>query len=124
MTALAVQEEEQEREKEDEYEPVTPQDLTIEQLKYYDGTEGKPILVSVNHVVYDVTKGKNFYGPGMCFCWHVPILVDLFNRSSCCLKLVINQISIKVSSCTALISCLRRPCTLYIMTAETDAQAS
>ncbi|XP_030768161.1 membrane-associated progesterone receptor component 1-like [Sitophilus oryzae] len=40
-------------------------DFTIQELKKFDGTdeEGR-VLIAVNGVVYDVTKGKAFYGPG------------------------------------------------------------
>lgn len=50
-------------------EPELPKmkkrDFTIEELRKYDGTgeEGR-ILVAVNGKVFDVTKGKKFYGPG------------------------------------------------------------
>ena len=39
--------------------------MTLIQLKQYDGTgeEGR-VCVAVNGKVYDVTKGKRFYGPG------------------------------------------------------------
>lgn len=41
------------------------QDMTLEQLKEYNGTgpEGR-VLVAVNGKIFDVTKGKRFYGPG------------------------------------------------------------
>uniref|UniRef100_V5GVR3 Membrane-associated progesterone receptor component 2 n=1 Tax=Anoplophora glabripennis TaxID=217634 RepID=V5GVR3_ANOGL len=40
-------------------------DFTVEELKKYDGTqEDGRVLVAVNGSVYDVTKGKRFYGPG------------------------------------------------------------
>lgn len=40
------------------------QDLTLEQLREFDGTgpEGR-VLMAVNGRVFDVTRGKNFYGP-------------------------------------------------------------
>uniref|UniRef100_A0A023F8C5 Putative steroid membrane receptor n=2 Tax=Triatoma infestans TaxID=30076 RepID=A0A023F8C5_TRIIF len=50
-------------------EPELPKmkkrDFTLEELKEYDGTgpEGR-VLVAVNGKVFDVTKGKRFYGPG------------------------------------------------------------
>ena len=45
--------------------PLKKQDMTLIQLKQYDGTgeEGR-VCVAVNGKVYDVTKGKRFYGPG------------------------------------------------------------
>jgi len=41
------------------------QDMTLDQLKEYDGTgpEGR-VLVAVNGKIFDVTKGKRFYGQG------------------------------------------------------------
>jgi len=47
--------------------PVKKQDMTLQQLKVYDGLteecEGR-ICVAVNGKIFDVTKGKRFYGPG------------------------------------------------------------
>lgn len=46
--------------------PLKRQDFTLEQLKVYDGTDkcdGR-VLVAVNYKVFDVTRGKRFYGPG------------------------------------------------------------
>jgi membrane-associated progesterone receptor component len=50
-------------------EPALPKlrkDFTVEDLRKYDGTgpDGR-ILVAVNGKVFDVTKGKRFYGPGI-----------------------------------------------------------
>lgn len=41
-------------------------DFTVEELRAYDGhnTDGR-ILMAVNGKVFDVTRGKRFYGPGM-----------------------------------------------------------
>lgn len=53
--------------------PVQPQlprmkkrDFTLEQLREYDG-KGKDgrLLIAVNNKVFDVTRGKRFYGPGI-----------------------------------------------------------
>ncbi|CAH2063657.1 unnamed protein product, partial [Iphiclides podalirius] len=55
-------------------EPVAPppppmpklrKDLTVAELKKYDGTgpDGR-VLLAVNGVIFDVTRGKRFYGPG------------------------------------------------------------
>jgi len=43
------------------------QDFTLEQLREFDGTgpEGR-VLMAVNGKVFDVTRGKNFYGPSKC----------------------------------------------------------
>ncbi|KAK7075218.1 heme binding [Halocaridina rubra] len=50
-------------------EPPVPkmkkQDLTLEQLRQYDGKgEYGRVCVAVNSKVFDVTRGKKFYGPG------------------------------------------------------------
>jgi len=52
-----------------EAEPPTPpmkkQDFTPRQLKEYDGTgEHGRVLIAVLGKVFDVTKSRNFYGPG------------------------------------------------------------
>lgn len=39
-------------------------DFTIAELKPYDGIENPRILMAVNGNVFDVTRGKKFYGPG------------------------------------------------------------
>lgn len=45
--------------------PKIRKDLTVAELKKYDGTQpdGR-VLLAVNGVIFDVTKGKRFYGPG------------------------------------------------------------
>ena len=45
--------------------PMKKQDLNLQQLREHDGNgkDGR-ICVAVNGKVYDVTKGKKFYGPG------------------------------------------------------------
>lgn len=49
-------------------EPELPRlrrDFTLEELRPHDGNgpDGR-VLVAVNGTVYDVTRGKRFYGPG------------------------------------------------------------
>lgn len=45
--------------------PKLRRDFTVKELREFDGTQpdGR-ILMAVNGTVYDVTKGKRFYGPG------------------------------------------------------------
>ncbi|KAM8835819.1 membrane-associated progesterone receptor component 1 [Synchiropus picturatus] len=38
-------------------------DFTLAELKPYDGVENPRILMAVNGKVFDVTRGKKFYGP-------------------------------------------------------------
>jgi len=41
------------------------QDMTLEELRKYDGIQGDGrVLCAINGRVFDVTKGKRFYGPG------------------------------------------------------------
>lgn len=48
--------------------PKLRKDFTVEELKKFDGTqEDGRVLVAVNGNVYDVTRGKRFYGPGEVF---------------------------------------------------------
>lgn len=43
---------------------VPPLELTLQQLSGYDGTDpSKPILLAIRGVIFDVSKGKDFYGP-------------------------------------------------------------
>jgi membrane-associated progesterone receptor component len=52
-----------------EEEPEPPRNFTAKQLSYFDGDtdektgESKPIYMSVNGTVFDVSEGRNFYGP-------------------------------------------------------------
>lgn len=45
--------------------PKLRRDFTIQELKQFDGNQpdGR-VLMAVKGTVYDVTKGKRFYGPG------------------------------------------------------------
>lgn len=45
--------------------PKLRKDLTVAELGKYDGTQpdGR-VLLAVNGVIFDVTRGKRFYGPG------------------------------------------------------------
>merc|ERR1719481_950908 len=47
--------------------PVKKRDMNLEQLRVYDGVSeacGGSICVAVNGKIFDVTRGKKFYGPG------------------------------------------------------------
>lgn len=48
--------------------PKLRKDFTVQELKAFDGKQpdGR-VLVAVNGSVYDVTRGKRFYGPGTIF---------------------------------------------------------
>ena len=45
-------------------------DVSPEELAASDGSDPScPMLISIRGKVYDVTKGKDFYGPGgVCVC--------------------------------------------------------
>lgn len=51
--------------KKPELPKMKKRDFTLEQLREFDGKgpEGR-ILIAVNGKVFDVTRGKRFYGPG------------------------------------------------------------
>lgn len=49
---------------EERLEPMKKRDFTLEELKPYDGVQEKRVLLAVNSKVFDVTRGKDFYGPG------------------------------------------------------------
>ena len=52
--------------REPELPKLKKQDMTLEQLREYDGKgEDERILVAANGKIFDVTRGKRFYGPGM-----------------------------------------------------------
>ena len=38
--------------------------ISIDQLCSYNGEGGRPCYVSIKGIVYDVTSGMTFYGPG------------------------------------------------------------
>ena len=47
--------------------PVKKQDMTLQQLRVYDGESeesGGSICLAVNGKIFDMTRGKRFYGPG------------------------------------------------------------
>jgi len=53
---------------EEEEEPDPPRNFTMKQLAHFDGTkdkdgDDKPVYLSLNGIVFDVSDGRNFYGP-------------------------------------------------------------
>ncbi|KAI9028524.1 progestin membrane receptor component 1 [Hyaloraphidium curvatum] len=44
-------------------EPLPKKEYTPKELAEFDGKEGKRILMAVSGNIYDVTLGRNFYGP-------------------------------------------------------------
>jgi membrane-associated progesterone receptor component len=54
---------------EEEEEPDPPRNFTPKQLRHFDGTfdeknkEEKSVYMSVSGIVFDVSDGRNFYGP-------------------------------------------------------------
>lgn len=55
---------------EEEEEPDPPRNFTLKQLAHFDGTkddggdDDKPVYLALNGIVFDVSDGRNFYGPG------------------------------------------------------------
>lgn len=46
-------------------EPVQVGDMTLEELRAYDGSDPrKPLLMAIKGQIYDISKGRMFYGPG------------------------------------------------------------
>lgn len=47
--------------------PKLRKDMTVSELRQYDGNQpdGR-VLVAVNGWIFDVTRGRRFYGPGEC----------------------------------------------------------
>ena len=40
---------------------------TMRELRQYIGRDGGPVLMAVDGLVFDVTDGRSFYGPGGCY---------------------------------------------------------
>lgn len=49
---------------EEQLPKMKKRDFTLSELKPYDGEQNPRILMAVNGKVFDVTRGKKFYGPG------------------------------------------------------------
>ena len=64
--------------REPELPPLKKRDFTLEQMREFDGRgpEGR-LLIAVNGKVFDVTRGKRFYGPGETFTVIILIMPDL-----------------------------------------------
>uniref|UniRef100_A0A914E8W8 Cytochrome b5 heme-binding domain-containing protein n=1 Tax=Acrobeloides nanus TaxID=290746 RepID=A0A914E8W8_9BILA len=41
--------------------------MTVEELKVYNGTDNEHICMAVLGKIYDVTRGRDFYGPGSAY---------------------------------------------------------
>ncbi|XP_040261713.1 membrane-associated progesterone receptor component 1 [Bufo bufo] len=54
---------ESEESREERLPKMKRRDFTVAQLKEYDGAENPRILMAINGKVFDVTRGKKFYGP-------------------------------------------------------------
>lgn len=55
--------------------PKIRKDMTVAELRKYDGSqEDGRVLVAVNGWIFDVTRGRRFYGPGE----FVYLLIDTF----------------------------------------------
>jgi cytochrome b involved in lipid metabolism len=54
----------------DDDPPDPPRNFTLAQLSHFDGTvdtksgQAKDVYLSISGIVFDVSKGRNFYGPG------------------------------------------------------------
>lgn len=48
--------------------PKIRKDMTVAELRQFDGTQADGrVLVAVNGWIFDVTRGRRFYGPGKFF---------------------------------------------------------
>ena len=55
---------ESENEAEPSLPPLKKRDFTVDELLEFDGVKNERVLLAVCGKVFDVTKGKSFYGPG------------------------------------------------------------
>jgi len=66
-TKLTSANQQNDDDEDDERDP--PRNFTSKQLAHFDGTkdsndEDKPVYLSLNGIVFDVSRGRNYYGPG------------------------------------------------------------
>lgn len=90
-----------EEEPERPLEPFKKRDFTIDELKEYDGIKSPYVLMAVNGKVFDVTRGKDFYGPGIVI---VGFLSETFSISLFLLVLFLHEIT---CICNVLSTCLQ-----------------
>lgn len=58
-------------------------DFTLAELQEYDGLKNPRILMAVNGKVFDVTRGKKFYGPGNTRMSQIQLQVLLILQTYC-----------------------------------------
>ncbi|KAK6740073.1 hypothetical protein RB195_008506 [Necator americanus] len=44
--------------------PLPKKDMTLTELRQYDGVQDEHIMFALNGTIYDVSRGRTFYGPG------------------------------------------------------------
>ncbi|CAK4629922.1 hypothetical protein LEN26_020232 [Aphanomyces euteiches] len=47
-----------------EEEPIKQRYFTLEELRVFNGENDKPIYIAIKGIVYDVSRKRDFYGPG------------------------------------------------------------
>ncbi|MEE6496887.1 hypothetical protein FKM82_002517 [Ascaphus truei] len=52
-----------EEDKEERLPKMKRRDFTMAEMSEFDGTKNPRILMAINNKVFDVTRGKKFYGP-------------------------------------------------------------
>ena len=55
-------------------------DFTVQELLEFDGVKNERVLLAVCGKVFDVTKGKSFYGPGLQNFWHTCLVFYIVNK--------------------------------------------